>query len=111
MVQTTLGWSGPLFLVQTTKTPGPSLVFVPIAVSATGRDFDLPRHSHYSGVIPMVFQHSGGRDFDLPRHSHYSGVIPMVFQHIHSRGRDFDLEPSQTLPLLWGYPYGVSTYS
>ena len=21
----------------------------------------------------MVFQHSGGRDFDLPRHSHYSG--------------------------------------
>ena len=54
-----------------------------------GRDFDLPRHSHYSGVIPMVFQHSGGRDFDLPRHSHYSGVIPMVFQH--SGGRDFDL--------------------
>ena len=47
----------------------------------TGRDFDLPRHSHYSGVIPMVFQHSGGRDFDLTRHSHYSGVIPMVFQH------------------------------
>ena len=29
----------------------------------------------------MVFQHSGGRDFDLPRHFHYSGVIPMVFQH------------------------------
>ena len=24
----------------------------------TGRDFDLPRHFHYSGVIPMVFQHS-----------------------------------------------------
>ena len=23
----------------------------------------------------------GGRDFDLPRHSHYSGVIPVVFQH------------------------------
>ena len=23
-----------------------------------GRDFDLPRHSHYSGVIPMVFEHS-----------------------------------------------------
>ena len=45
----------------------------------TGRDFDLPRHSHYSGVISMVFQHSGGRDFDLPRHSHYSGVISMVF--------------------------------
>ena len=43
-----------------------------------GRDFDLPRHSHYSGVIPMVFQHSGGRDFDLPRHSHYSGVNPIV---------------------------------
>jgi hypothetical protein len=39
------------------------------------------RHSHYSGVTPMVFQHSGGRDFDLPRHSHYSGVTPMVFQH------------------------------
>ena len=71
----------------------------------TGRDFDLPRHSHYSGVIPMVFQHSGGRDFDLPRHSHYSGVIPMVFQH--SGGRDFDLP--RTLPLLRGYPYGVST--
>jgi hypothetical protein len=48
---------------------------------ARGRDFDLPRHSHYSGVIPMVFEHSGGRDFDLPRHSHYSGVIPMVFEH------------------------------
>ena len=46
-----------------------------------GRDFDLPRHSHYSGVIPMVFEHSAGRDFDLPRHSHYSGVIPMVFEH------------------------------
>ena len=46
-----------------------------------GRDFDLPRHSHYSGVIPMVFEHSGGRDFDLPRHSHHSGVIPMVFEH------------------------------
>ena len=34
----------------------------------------------------MVFEHSGGRDFDLPRHSHsltshYSGVIPMVFEH------------------------------
>ena len=28
-----------------------------------------------------VFEHSGGRDFDLPRHSHYSGVIPMVFEH------------------------------
>ena len=41
----------------------------------------LPRHSQYSGVIPMVFEHSGGRDFDLPRHSHYSGVIPMVFEH------------------------------
>ena len=25
---------------------------------ARGRDFDLPRHSHYSGVIPMVFEHS-----------------------------------------------------
>ena len=38
--------------------------------------FDLPRHSHYSGVIPMVFQHSGGRDFDLvPRHSHYSAGV------------------------------------
>ena len=40
-----------------------------------GRDFDLfpdtpIEHSHYSGVIPMVFQNSGGRDFDLPRHSH-----------------------------------------
>ena len=29
----------------------------------------------------MVFEQSGGRDFDLPRHSHYSGVIPMVFEH------------------------------
>ena len=28
-------------------------------------------------VIPMVFQeHSGGRDFDHPRHSHYSGGYP-----------------------------------
>ena len=35
--------------------------------TGAGRDFDLPRHSHYSRVIPMVFQHSGGRDFDLPR--------------------------------------------
>ena len=26
-----------------------------------GRDFDLPRHSHYSGVIPMVFEHSVNR--------------------------------------------------
>ena len=26
--------------------------------SESGRDFDLPRHSHYSGVISMVFQHS-----------------------------------------------------
>ena len=46
--------------------------------------FPLPQTlSHYSGVIiPMVFQHSGGRDFDLPRHSHYSGVIPMVWFNI-----------------------------
>jgi hypothetical protein len=27
----------------------------------------------------MVFQHSGGRDFDHPRHSHYSGVILWCF--------------------------------
>ena len=33
------------------------------------------------GLSIWVFQHSGGRDFDLPRHSHYSGVISMVFQH------------------------------
>ena len=33
------------------------------------------------GYLYGVFQHSGGRDFDLPRHSHYSGVIFMVFQH------------------------------
>ena len=24
----------------------------------SGRDFDLPRHSRYSGVIPMMFQHT-----------------------------------------------------
>ena len=48
-----------------------------VHVGGAGRDFDRPRHSHYSGVIPMVFEHSGGRDLDLPRHSHYSGVIPM----------------------------------
>ena len=46
-----------------------------------GEILTFPAHSHYSGGIPMVFQHSGGRDFDLPRRSHYSGVIPMVFQH------------------------------
>ena len=28
------------------------------SVCRKGRDFDLPRHSHYSGVISMVFQHS-----------------------------------------------------
>ena len=28
------------------------------SVCRKGRDFDLPRHSHYSGVIYMVFQHS-----------------------------------------------------
>ena len=46
-------------------TPGP--VPAPDFPTGAGRDFDLPRHSHYSRVIPMVFQHSGGRDFDLPR--------------------------------------------
>ena len=45
-------------------------------------------------VIPMVFQHSGGRDFDLPRHSHYSGVIPVVFQH--SGGRDLTFPDTLT---------------
>ena len=29
-----------------------------VILRRTGRDFDLPRHFHYSGVIPMVFQHS-----------------------------------------------------
>ena len=28
------------------------------SAAVRGRDFDLPRHSHYSGVIPMVFEHS-----------------------------------------------------
>ena len=27
--------------------------------SINGLTFPVPRHSHYSGVIPMVFQHSG----------------------------------------------------
>ena len=75
----------------------------------------IHKHSHYSGVIPMVFQAFnivggdiltipdtpttqglslwcfnivGGEILTNPRHSHYSGVIPMVFQH--SEGRDFD---------------------
>ena len=43
----------------------------------------------YRLSLPMVFEHSGGRDFDLPRHSHYSGVIPMVFEHS-AGGRDFE---------------------
>ena len=96
-----------------THSPQDTVFIYYTATLEAGRDFDLPRHSHYSGVIPMVsfqhnsggrdfefltfpdhtdtlsrlfsgvipmvFQHSGGRDFDLPRHSHYSGVIPMVF--------------------------------
>ena len=41
----------------------------------------IHKHSHYSGVIPMVFQHSGGRDFDqsqtLPLATTHSGVIPI----------------------------------
>ena len=28
------------------------------SAAVRGREFDLPRHSHYSGVIPMVFEHS-----------------------------------------------------
>ena len=59
---------------------------------AGGEILTFPDRSHYSGVIPMVFEHSGGRDFDLPRHSHStqlsgSGVIPMVFEHsaVHAR--------------------------
>ena len=39
--------------VRNQRTPTPRGAGV-----ATGRDFDLPRHSHYSGVIPMVFEHS-----------------------------------------------------
>ena len=31
------------------------------SAAVRGRDFDLPRHSHYSGVIPMVFEHSATR--------------------------------------------------
>ena len=64
------------------RAPAPSSSNSRAAASAAlrprgrqGEILTLPRHSHYSGVIPMVFQHSGGRDFDLPRHSHYSGVI------------------------------------
>ena len=67
------------------------------------------RTRHSKGFIGN-FQHSGGRrgrDFDHPRHSHYSGVIPMVFQH--SRERDFD-HPRHSRPLRgYMYPYGVST--
>ena len=65
-------------------TPTSSGVISMVFQHSGGRDFDLPTSQtlpRYSGVISMVFQHSGGRDFDLPRHSHYSGVISMVFQH------------------------------
>ena len=47
-------------------------------------------HDTLSGLSPCrmwCVQHGGGRDFDLPRHSHYSGVIPMVYFNIlHSGG-------------------------
>ena len=36
---------------------------------------------------PLVGLGLGGERFDLPRHSHYSGVIPMVFQHVVPRPR------------------------
>ena len=45
-----------------------------------------------------------------PDGSHYSGFISMVGVSTHSGGgRDFDLPSTQTLPLLRGYLYGVST--
>ena len=53
---------------------GPHLTLV----VSTGMQFmalsSWGRHSHYSGVIPMVFEHSGGRDseIDLPRVSSHS---------------------------------------
>ena len=44
------------------------------AEAYTGRDFDLPRHSHYSGVISMVFQHSdtGGKHLEFNFTTPYS---------------------------------------
>ena len=45
----------------------------------------------------MVFQHSGGRDFltfPVPRHSHYSGVIPMTGNIIISSNDEPD-EPDE----------------
>ena len=63
--------------------------------TGAGRDFDLPRHSHYSRVIPIwCFNIVGGEILTFPdpcprhslRHSHYSretqglslGIDPMV---------------------------------
>ena len=81
-----------------------------------GRDFDLPRHSHYSaqGLSRcMVFQHSvvGGEILTLfpADDSHYSGVIPMVFQH--SGGRDFMTLFPDTPTTPWGYPPMVFQHS
>ena len=55
---------------------------------STPYSVEVKRYTTHSGVIPMwCVQHGGGRDFDLPRHSHYSGVIPMVYFNIlHSGG-------------------------
>ena len=41
-----------------------------------GRDFDLPRHSHYSGVIPMVFEHSAAVSAAEPREHRGCGTVP-----------------------------------
>ena len=57
-------------------------------IAVGGKIFILtfPDTAHYSGVIPMVFEHSGAggrRDFDLrslETHSHYSGVIPIAYR-------------------------------
>ena len=81
-----------------------------------GRYFDLPRHSHYSGrqgLSQWSFNTlSGGRDFALPRHSHYSDTQgldlygPMLWSFNTVGG---EILTSQTLPLLRGYLYGLST--
>ena len=44
-------------------------------VGVSGAGITLTTHNSGRVMFPMVFEHSGGRDFDLPRHSHYSGVI------------------------------------
>ena len=84
----------------------------------------VTRRRNYSGVISgwVSFQ-QGGEILTFPpdtadraRHApttQASGVVisPMVFQHrnVLVGGESRDVLPFQTLPLLRGYPYGVST--